>query len=263
MAPLSKTLALAGAFFAIAGFAQPLERRGPVVWKTVTEVEWTTVEVTTTIQPTQVTSTATLVPVSASAAPTQPAEKEKQPEPATTSTSTQAPAPAPSSEDSSPAPEPTTQQPAPAPAPSPEPSSEPAPAPAPELSSTSTSTAPAETSTGGGSGGSSSGPCSSGSPCTGQLTFYDTATSASAPSSCGFTNDGGNERVLALPVGIMKDGDCGKMVKIEYNGKTTHGKVVDKCMGCDDSSIDLSRALFGDLASESVGRIHGAKWSIQ
>ncbi|OJJ03735.1 hypothetical protein ASPVEDRAFT_750797 [Aspergillus versicolor CBS 583.65] len=100
-------------------------------------------------------------------------------------------------------------------------------------------------------------------PCTGQVTFYDVATSRSAPSSCGNVNDGSTDKVLALPVGIMQDDDCGKTVTIKYKGKTSTAKVVDKCMGCDDSSIDLSRAAFQDLASESEGRLYGVEWFMQ
>lgn len=92
------------------------------------------------------------------------------------------------------------------------------------------------------------GACSERAPCTGHMTYYDTATSASNPSSCGITNDGSTELVLALPHGIMTDSDCGKRVTITYNGVTRTGTVVDKCMGCDNSSVDLSRAFFEALA---------------
>jgi hypothetical protein len=94
------------------------------------------------------------------------------------------------------------------------------------------------------------------------MTYYDTATTSTNPSSCGTTNDGETEFVLALPAGIMADSDCGKSVTIEYNGITQTGKVVDKCMGCDNTSVDLSRAFFGAFASLSEGRLSGAKWYI-
>lgn len=107
-----------------------------------------------------------------------------------------------------------------------------------------------------------SGSCGKSSPCTCQMTYYDTATSSSNPSSCGTTNDGNNEYVLALPIGIMTDSDCGRTVSIEYNGITHTGKVIDTCNGCDDSSLDLSRALFQAFASLRKGRLYGAKWYI-
>lgn len=256
MAPITKTLALAGAFFAVSGFAAPVEKRA-VVWETVTDIVWTTVDVTTTIYPGQAhTTTATVVPVTtttpAAAAVTtaEISKKESEVQPPVPETSTQAPAPAP-------APQPTEQS-----------TVAPEPAPAPAPTSSSTSQAPVATSSSsspssGSSGGGYTGSCDESSPCTGQMTYYDTATTASNPSSCGTTNDGETEFVLALPVGIMSNSDCGKSVTIEYGGVTQTGKVVDKCMGCDDSSIDLSRALFESFASLSEGRLSDATWYIQ
>lgn len=273
MAPLSKTLALAGALFALTGYSAPVAKRA-VVWETVTDVVWTTVEVTTTIYPTQAAPTATVVPI-ANAAPTTaapvptvdaPAKKEK-PAPTTSSTTTAAPAPAPTVEAES--------SPAPAPAPEPEPETSAAPAPAPtEVTTSSAAPAPtaeanaapagnARSSNAEASGSSGhTGVCSEGAPCDGMITFYDTATTSTNPSSCGTTNDGTIENVLALPHGIMKDSDCGKTVTITYNGQTATGLVVDKCMGCDNGSVDLSRHLFGQLAPMDKGRVSGAKWYI-
>ena len=272
MAPISKTLALAGALFAVSGVARPVEKRA-VVWETVTDVVWTTIDVTTTIYPNQPTATSTVaavttpaVPSSESEAPSTPTqlpvqEKQKQ-EPAPTSSSTTQPAapPAPA----------TTQEPTSSatPEPTPEPQTQPQPQPSvpAEPSTTSTSSAhPAATTTASSGDGSSgyNGACSQSSPCTGQMTFYDTATLASNPSSCGTTNDGGSEMVLALPHGIMTDNDCGKSVKITYKGITQSAKVVDKCMGCDNSSVDLSRALFLAFASLSEGRLQDAEWYIE
>ncbi|KAE8399223.1 hypothetical protein BDV37DRAFT_261241 [Aspergillus pseudonomiae] len=61
----------------------------------------------------------------------------------------------------------------------------------------------------------------------------------------------------------MKDSDCGRMVTVHYNGKVVSGKVVDKCMGCDSTSIDLSRHFFNSLASESEGRLHNVEWYME
>lgn len=69
--------------------------------------------------------------------------------------------------------------------------------------------------------------------------------------------------VLALPHGIMGSSDCGKTVRIEYSGKIEFGKVVDKCMGCSDQSIDLCRALFQKFSGLEVGRVSGAIWFIE
>lgn len=105
--------------------------------------------------------------------------------------------------------------------------------------------------------------CYEGSPCIGDITYYDTATIASNPSACNTTNHGLVELVLALPHGIMNQADCGKYVTITYNNVTETGKVVDKCMGCDNNSVDLSRALFKALiGSLDAGRISDVEWFI-
>ena len=67
--------------------------------------------------------------------------------------------------------------------------------------------------------------------------------------------------MVALPHGLMgsESNDnpyCGKTITITSvaTGKTTTATVVDKCMGCDDFSIDLSSAAFLDLDDLAVGR---------
>jgi hypothetical protein len=128
--------------------------------------------------------------------------------------------------------------------------------------------APAATSfTGSGSTASSgyNGACSKISPCIGDITYYDTANITSNPSSCGTTNDGLTELVLALPQGIMTSSECGKSVTITYHDVTKTGTVVDKCpsVGCDNNSVDLSRAFFQALVgSLDAGRISGVEWYI-
>lgn len=107
------------------------------------------------------------------------------------------------------------------------------------------------------------GACSETAPCTGDITYYDTATTVSNPSFCGTTNNGLTELVVALPHGIITDSDCGKTVAVTYKGITKTGRVVDKCVGCDNTSVDLSRAFFEALAgSLDAGRISGVKWYI-
>jgi hypothetical protein len=131
-----------------------------------------------------------------------------------------------------------------APAPAPEPSTS---APAPVASSTPSS--------GGSSSGSSSGQCSdSSSPCSGDITYY-----AAGLGACGWDNDSETDNIVALShllMGEQSNGNpfCGKTITVEYMGKTTTAKVVDKCMGCDELSIDLSNKAFEDLADLSIGR---------
>lgn len=109
-----------------------------------------------------------------------------------------------------------------------------------------------------GGGGVSSGECSEGTPCSGDITYYDTGLGA-----CGITSTD-TEKVVALPHGLMgtKSNDnpyCGRTIAIELNGKTTTATVVDKCMGCEGHSIDLSPAAFDVLADQAVGRTQ-ANW---
>lgn len=103
--------------------------------------------------------------------------------------------------------------------------------------------------------------CSSDSPCKGDITYYQAGLGA-----CGFTNDRDIQNVVALPHGLMgtkSNGNpyCGKTVTITClaTGKTTTATVVDKCMGCDGFSIDLSNAAFLDLDDLAVGRT-SASW---
>ncbi|KAJ5355464.1 Allergen Asp f 7 [Penicillium cataractarum] len=250
MAPITKTLALAGALFAVSGFAAPVNKRA-VVWETVTDVVWETVDVTTTIYPGGH-ATATVIPVVTTSAvettstgqAAAAAQTLQEEEATTTSTSVAVPT--------------TTAQATTTAAPVVQAAAE----------SSSTSSAASTTSSASSSSSSTtssgySGSCDEGSPCSGDITYYDTATTSSNPSSCGTTNDGTTERVLALPHGIMTDSDCGKTVTVSYNGETVTGTVVDKCMGCDDTSIDLSRAFFEAVAgSLDAGRISGVEWYI-
>jgi len=122
-----------------------------------------------------------------------------------------------------------------------------------QSSSATTSSSAAASSTA--SSSSSSGECTEGSPCAGDITYYDTGLGA-----CGETN-ANTDHVIALPHGLMgtqSNGNpyCGRTVSItcESTGKTATATVVDKCMGCDGYSIDLSPAVFDELADESVGR---------
>lgn len=257
MAPITKTLALAGALFAVSGVSAPVQKRA-VVWETVTDVVWTTVDVTTTLFPGQPQATTTVVPVTTSVE-TQPTST-KEPKVAQVQPTSEAPAPAaPTTTSVAPAPAPTTTE---APAPPPAPATTEAPAP---TQPTTTAPAPATTSTPSSGGGSGyTGACDSSSPCTGDITYYQVATDMSAPSACDSVSTS-EEPVIALPVGVMTDNHeyCGKYVTIKHGGKSTQAKVVDKCMGCDNTSIDLSSGLFEKImGSLDYGRVSGVEWYI-
>ncbi|EAW25460.1 allergen Asp F7 [Aspergillus fischeri NRRL 181] len=273
MAPIFKSLALASALFAAISSAAPVDlnkREIDVVWTTVTTVVWTTVDVTTTIYPTPQAPTPPVVESTPTPTPI-PSSAPEQPEPIEASTQPETPEPQPTQPSvaaSTPVAAAAAAPVAPA-APAPEePAPQPATAAAPSTSTTTQAAPSAPPAANSGSSGSTekaassgySGPCSKDSPCVGELTYYDTATSASAPSSCGLTNDGFSENVVALPVGIMTDADCGKTVTITYNGITKTATAVDKCMGCKPTDLDASRHLFGELADFGAGRIDGMSW---
>jgi hypothetical protein len=131
---------------------------------------------------------------------------------------------------------------------------------APYVAPDSTTAAPAAATTPATSSSNSGGTCSSGSPCTGDITYYQASLGA-----CGITNDGDTELVIALPhelMGTQSNGNpyCGKTVTIEKDGVSITATVVDKCMGCDGYSIDLSNFAFSSLGvAFSVGRTQ-ATW---
>lgn len=250
----TKAFAIA-AIFATLTAAAPVHQKRAVVYETVTEVDVTTIDTTITLYPGEATPTVASVYTTEVAVTSTPAA-------VVVPTSTVAPAPAPVADTAS---SPTQAPPAPAPettttaAPVPTTTvAPPAPAiaaPVTSSSSSSTSTAAPATSTG------TSGSSGSGHSGTGDGTFYDTATSLSSPSYCDTANDGTTENVVALSQAIMDQSLCGAKITVTYDGKTATGTVVDKCMGCSAESIDMSRAMFGDLASLDAGRIT-VSWSI-
>ncbi|KAI1126205.1 RlpA-like double-psi beta-barrel-protein domain-containing protein-containing protein [Nemania abortiva] len=81
----------------------------------------------------------------------------------------------------------------------------------------------------------------------GDMTYFDPGLG-----SCGWTNTN-NDAIVALSE--SQPGNCGKNIRIHYNGKTTTAKVVDACPGCGSGSIDVSRSVFGKLADLDKGRV--------
>jgi len=99
----------------------------------------------------------------------------------------------------------------------------------------------------------------------GEITFYDLTAGLT---SCGqqYSN---SDNVVALSYLDMNNGAnsnhnslCGKTITITLGSVTATGTVVDTCMGCASGNIDLSPALFDKFASESAGRVPGAKWVV-
>ncbi|KAI2464389.1 RlpA-like double-psi beta-barrel-protein domain-containing protein-containing protein [Annulohypoxylon bovei var. microspora] len=84
----------------------------------------------------------------------------------------------------------------------------------------------------------------------GDLTYYQPGLG-----SCGETSSSTDHIVALAPAQFVSDPQaCGKTIQITLNGKTATAKVVDKCMGCSDDSIDVSTSVFTELADLSVGR---------
>ncbi|KAL9132058.1 MAG: hypothetical protein Q9217_000186, partial [Psora testacea] len=106
--------------------------------------------------------------------------------------------------------------------------------------------------------------CTQSSPCSGDITNYDPSVGKGA---CGDPVYQPTDSVIAIAYGMMgtlSSGTemnplCGRYVQIENpaNGKMARGMVVDKCMGCGSTSIDLSMELFKQLVDDvNVGRVH-------
>jgi hypothetical protein len=57
---------------------------------------------------------------------------------------------------------------------------------------------------------------------------------------------------------------CGKMIRITRFDSSVNGnrsvdvEVVDRCVGCKATDLDLSLAMFDDLAEEAQGRVVGS-----
>lgn len=109
--------------------------------------------------------------------------------------------------------------------------------------------------------GSTSGSCASGSPCTGDITYYEAGLGA-----CGITSNGETDLIVALPhdfMGTQSNGNpyCGKSLTISKGGKTVVATVADKCMGCVGRDLDLSNAAFTALGVDfAVGRTTADWW---
>ena len=108
---------------------------------------------------------------------------------------------------------------------------------------------------------SSGGGGSAGGTFSGDGTFYSVGLGA-----CGKTNSD-SELVAAASVIGYDPANCFRSVKIVCDDPKCLSSdasvtvtIVDKCMGCDQYSLDLSPTAFSKLADQSVGRIK-IKWS--
>jgi hypothetical protein len=79
--------------------------------------------------------------------------------------------------------------------------------------------------------------------------------------SCGVTNTEADP-IVAMSALQFTGGPnpCGKKIRITYGGKTAVATVTDKCPPCKLHSIDVSPAVFNQLASPDIGRAKNVKW---
>jgi len=100
--------------------------------------------------------------------------------------------------------------------------------------------------------------------CTGEVTHWDGGLSA-----CGPVVDTNTQMRVSMPHLMMEAIDstwpspyCGRSVTVlnPTTGITVQATVMDKCMGCEGSSIDLTAALFNAVAPKCDGRCGGFQW---
>ncbi|KAH9979993.1 riboflavin aldehyde-forming enzyme [Lactifluus volemus] len=75
--------------------------------------------------------------------------------------------------------------------------------------------------------------------------------------NCGGTN-GSNDLVVAMAKTFYDQNNgknCGQQVQITSNGKTVEATMVDSCPGCGSNDLDMSPAVFKELAPLSLGVI--------
>ncbi|KAI0883774.1 barwin-like endoglucanase [Annulohypoxylon maeteangense] len=90
----------------------------------------------------------------------------------------------------------------------------------------------------------------------GDMTYY-----APGLGACGKYNNQNDHIVALAPAQYGYDANpnnakvCGKKIKISYGGKSATATVVDKCPECLSGSIDVSPAVFKQLASLDKGRV--------
>ena len=103
---------------------------------------------------------------------------------------------------------------------------------------------------------SSSSEYSSNNPCTGDITYYTAGLGV-----YGTTSNRDTENIVALPHGLIGTQSNGNLyygktiiIRCKATGKKTTATVVDKCIGYDTYSIDLSNAAFLELDDLSVRR---------
>ncbi|TGJ86217.1 hypothetical protein E0Z10_g2512 [Xylaria hypoxylon] len=91
----------------------------------------------------------------------------------------------------------------------------------------------------------------------GDMTYFNPGLGA-----CGRTDNDGSPVVALNPADYANGANCGRWITIQGNGHQTAAQVVDLCPGCASGAIDVSPAIFDDIAPLSVGRIR-VNWFFQ
>ncbi|KAI0508469.1 RlpA-like double-psi beta-barrel-protein domain-containing protein-containing protein [Xylaria bambusicola] len=91
----------------------------------------------------------------------------------------------------------------------------------------------------------------------GDMTFFNPGLGA-----CGGTDNDGSPVVALNPVDYANGANCGRWITIQGNGHQTAARVVDLCPGCSNGDIDVSPAIFDDIAPLDVGRTR-VNWFFQ
>ncbi|KAI0537063.1 RlpA-like double-psi beta-barrel-protein domain-containing protein-containing protein [Xylaria digitata] len=91
----------------------------------------------------------------------------------------------------------------------------------------------------------------------GDMTWFNPGLGA-----CGRTDNDGSPVVALNPKDYANGANCGKWITIQANGRQTAAQVVDLCPGCGSGGIDVSPAIFDDIASLDIGRVR-VNWFFQ
>ncbi|KAI8633143.1 RlpA-like double-psi beta-barrel-protein domain-containing protein-containing protein [Xylariaceae sp. FL1651] len=92
---------------------------------------------------------------------------------------------------------------------------------------------------------------------TGDMTFFHPGLGA-----CGNTDNDGSPIVALNSADYANGANCGRWITIQGNGHQTAAQVADLCPGCGSGGIDVSPAIFDDIAPLDVGRIQ-VNWFFQ
>ncbi|KAJ5355929.1 hypothetical protein N7517_010538 [Penicillium concentricum] len=100
----------------------------------------------------------------------------------------------------------------------------------------------------------------------GDLTWYETGLGA-----CGWFNNGGDHICAVSHIVFDRanvDGNpnhnplCGRLIHIQRGDRGIDVTLVDRCEGCGEFDVDVSRGVFEQLGNLDEGRVHTDWWWI-